>query len=1187
MMLVNGLIVILFVDFLRVLGISENVAFKEGLFQEVSEFASNDTLNYIFSFNPNVLDTISGINEYSQMRTFYYDVNEFKRVQDWEFEKMKNTKGEYKFMTLSNKMKVFIVSNPVLFKSTMTLSVRCGSSHDPTKISGLSHLLKNIILSKLKFKKSEKKNPIFFNNIYNKIKGRVGSMSTEYSLEVFNEDFVDSLYEFNKLLVENLAIDHRSLILGIDTTRKELNENRLSSNILSLIVSEHFDLLEKRFLRRVGSDDPVIDLRKDSTNVVMNNYDLLIDGLTKQFETYYSSNLMILSIVSTEKMDSLVRLVEKLFGNIRTLDLDMNVIFETSKIGTNPYLNFVNNIISVRENSNDRVIKLIFPIPYQKNLWRYKLTDYISYYLMDESDEGLTGILKSKCWINTLNSECVNNESGYSNFVISIGVTKLGTNHLTQILEAIFSTLKLIQKTNITDDVLNLIRLEIIVELVIANFGVDINQADYIINTYLSTGCFPSEVITTPYTMEKVDGCYINKMLDYIKPDNMVIFNPMKSLHKGASYYFRKSDSFYNKIIQKLDYFVKDTYYCISKFVLGFFSKKTKYIINIDNKNIEYSIEEMPNYIKQRILDINEDIATNELNVQLFEPGVENYALYVDDNYPIWPHPISLKDSIEKYRMALDNNSVPSSSLAGIEFSKIMDSKGMFISQSDLDSIFYMPLDNKLPIISFTFDIKIPEIVNNSTELLLLNLNRPKLIMLSYLFKHSLSSSLINTPGENAIKVEDYSDFQNNNVLPGLTIRWEGNSQYFDEFIIAITHTLSNFRNILTTTNFLESKKTLKKLIDMLNDSNNSDYCNTLISQILNLESINPWVLEDDIKYISFEDVKNFGKLLLKYGEIRGIVIGNSTLIQLISHLNMSISRIRPKSRSVNHIELLNSKNVKILFDLFSNGRISNKNYVYRNYVQNLQKGTLIRKLSYKEKTNNVVNITSLPKRYHKAYYFKRRSTNSDQYSSILLFIYLGSINEKNVCLQDFLMLLDIKRILNSFILKKNKLKYSSINAGPLDLSSDVLTFHIKMNFLTSKMIPMINTLVEFYETYFYDSINIFTEKEFLIMKNMLLSNLSIENWDPTKLMEIHYDRIIRSNFAANWQQKMITFIQSLTFERFKELWGSLKNAPTILIAIQSGRAGDDETQDLHSFVPENYDRLSSIYQFKDSLKSF
>ncbi|KAH8739919.1 secreted insulinase like peptidase [Cryptosporidium ryanae] len=1185
MTLLNGLIIILIVNIVRVVGAWENVTLKEDLFQEVSEFVSKDTLNYIFSFNPNVLDTVSGINNYSQMRTFYYDINEFKKVQDWEFEKMKDTKGEYRFVTLTNKMKVFIVSKPVLFKSTMTLSVRCGSSHDPSAINGLSHLLKNIILSKLKFKKLKKKNPIFFNNIYNKIRGRVGSMSTKYSLEVFNEDFVDSLYEFSRLLVGNLVIDHHSLVSGISMTRKELNEDILFSDILSLIVSEHFYLLERRFLKKIGSDDPVIDLKRDSATEVMNNYNLLIDGLMKQFETYYSSNLMILSIVSTEKMDRLVKLVETLFGGIRTLDLDMKVIFETSKLKTNPYLNFVNNIVSIRENSGDHYIKLIFPIPFQKNLWRYKITDYISYYLMDESDEGLTGILKSKGWINTLSSECSDNESGYSNFVISVGVTKLGTNHLTQILESIFSTLKLVQKTNITDDVLNLIRFEIIVDLVSTNFGVDVNQADHIIDTYLNTECSPSEVLTAPYTMEKVDRYYINKIIDYIRPDNMVIFNPTKSLQKGASYNFRKSDSFYNTLIQRFESFTKDLYYCISKFFLGFFGRKTKFVFNLKNKNIDYSIEEIPDYIKQRILNINETIATSELNVQLFEPGVENDVLYVDETCPIWPYPISLKDSIERYRMALDDNSLPSNSLSGIEFSKILSLKRMLTNQLDLDSIFYMPLDNKLPIISFTFDIRIPEVVNNSTELLLLNLNRPKLILLSYLFKHALSSSLINTPGENSIKVEDYSDFQNNYVMPGLTIRWAGNSQYFDEFLIAMTHTLSNFRNILTTTHFLEAKKALKKLIDMLNDSNNGDYCNTLIVQILNLESISPLALEDDIKYISFEDVKNFGKLLLKYGEIRGIVIGNLTLIQLISHLNASISQIRPKSRSLNHIELLNSKKVRTLFDLFGNKKISNDNYVYKNYVEHLQQGTLLRQLSNKKRINNVVNITSLPKRYHRRYYFKRRSTSSDQYSSVFLFIYLGSISEKNVCLQDLLMLLDMKRILNSFISKKNNLKYSSINAGPLDISSDVLTFHIKVNFLTSKMIPMVNTLVEFYDTYFNNPVSIFTEKEFLIMKNMLLSNLYIENLDPTRLVKIHYERIIRSNFATNWQQKMISFVQDLTFEKFKDLWNGLKIAPTILIAIQSGRTGDDETQDLHNFVPENYDRLSSIYQFKDSLR--
>ncbi|EAK88950.1 secreted insulinase like peptidase, signal peptide [Cryptosporidium parvum Iowa II] len=1221
----------------------------------ISEFVSNDTFSYIASYSPFILDGFSDMNSFSKMRSIYYNVNDFEEVDDKDFVRMANENGEYKFITLENKIKVFLVSKNILYKSSIAMSIGYGDFNEPSHMKGLSILLKNIVVSKIKFKTNKRTNPLYFKNLENTVEGRVHGHGTEINIEVFNEDFVDVLHTLSEVLASPLELDFHTLSSSRKVTREEIRARCISmENLRSAFVENDFckksgykylyaftdsnanskDQFKRGY--RIGANSKKVDEFSDE-------YSSLDSILNEHFNKYYCSNLMTLAIVSNESMLYLLTLVKTFFGKIRSSNFNANDLEKIYNFNENPYLKHVGNVVAVKQNSVNLELKLIFPIPYQKNLWRYKLTEYISFFLDDESEEGLTGVLRSRGWITSLSSGCETNESGYSNFVVLITLQKEGVRHIMQILEALLSTIKLISKQDFSEETLFHIREESSIELKNLYLDLDTDQASFILRSYLGTGCFPKDVLVAPFKMDQVEGRHIRKLLNFIRADNMVISHPVKSLNNGASYYLRSSESFNNSFLFNFEKMVFKSFYNLSLFFLKWFKTGPERGDCRFYKKLHYSEEKLPQYLQRRLSSIDERVALEELKIQLFDPSLEsNSQIYIDDQLKTINYPITLRKGIED-KLLNENFFRNSKTEANSKTSQHIDDKELhrndfklnvyhdlidlkqgnsshesynnklsidyadeyekFMEENnkgeldyetgkkidrlypefDMDSIFYMPLHNKLPTLSVTFDITIPFDVNNSTDLLLLNMNKQKLLLLSFLFKYSMNLSLADSNSDGVIKVENYTDFMNIDVLPGIQLSWDGITKYFDDFFMVFAHNLINYRTIITNCYFQKSITALKKLLERLSYASNEDYSLMLLMQITHLESVKSWSLENDAKHLTLEDVKLFGKILLKYGEVHGVAIGNTTPSQIYARINKFIKMIRPSASLLNSFKQINSGQFSMAFDTKSYGWISDKDLtdemIKRSYMGPMLMNTENKGNLFNSK---FINMELLPSMYHKNYFFKQRASSSDPFNTVLLYIYLGNA-ERNMVLLDLLELVDFHKVLNSFIANKKSLRYSSIQIGSLFITRDVASFQIKVTFLSNKIIPMVNVILEFFDIYFLNPEKVFSKRDFLSLKSMLLSNLQKVSLKPSKLVQMHYERIIRGNLGSDWQIKETVLLQSFCYLGFLELWSSFRTAPTILVVIQSNRNQDDQSNQLSEFVPEGYTRLKSIYQFKDS----
>ncbi|KAJ1605231.1 signal peptide-containing secreted insulinase-like peptidase [Cryptosporidium canis] len=1232
----------------------------------ISEFVSNDTLRYIASYSPFILDGFKDINLYSQMRSIYYDINDFEEVSDKDFIRMADEKGEYKFITLENKMKAFLVSKPILYKSSIAIMIRYGALNEPFSMKGLSVLLKNLIISKVKFKINRRANPLYFKNLENTIDGRVSDHATEISIEVFNEDFVDTLHTISEVLTGPLDADFHALSSLRKATREEIKARCVSMESLKSVIAGSY------FCKKSGYKylDAFADSNANTKGEFKRGYRITANSkmadelsdkysdldriLNDHFNKYYCGNLMTLAVVSNEDMHYLQTLVKAFFGRIRSSNVSVRELGRAYNFTENPYLKHVGSVITIQQSSVNLELKLIFPIPYQKNLWRYKLTEYISFYLDDESEEGLVGVLRSRGWISSISSGCETDDSGYSNFIVLITLQKEGVRHILQILEALLSTIKLISKQGFSEETLSHIREESSFELKSLYLDLDTNNAGFILRSFLGTGCFPKDVLVAPFVMDQVEGRYIQKLLTFIRADNMVISHPVKSLVNGASFYLRLSDSFLNSYLFAFERTIFKFFHSTSNFFLKLFGVTSVRVAYKFSKKLYYSQEKVPQYLQNRLSFISASVAQEQLKIQLFDPSLESYnQMYVNAQSKPIRSPISLDKALsdrlfnyniefgkpradetnysqdvetepEEKKMLMDFNSKFYDSLMGSDDDLIgfghgnlsqeffdADLSGEFggeyatyvqglrrdplefdgtrgiergYLQSGLESIFYMPLQNQLPALSIVFDITIPLELNNSTDLLLLNMNKHKLILLSFLFKHSISQFMTNSNSDGMIKVENYTDFMNINVLPGIRISWDGNTKHFDDFFLMLIYNLVHYRIILTESYFERSMTELRKLLERLNNASNEDYSLMQLLQIMHLESVKSWALENDAKHLSLDDLRLFGKILLRYGQVHGVAIGNCTPIQIYTRIDRLIRLIRPSSRMFNSVDHVSSGKVSMVFGTQRDGWTSDRDLtdelIRRNYLGPISRSTENKGNAFGSK---FINMDLLPSTFRRNYFFKRRVSSSDPFNTVLLYVYLGSASEEIRVLLDLLELVDFQKALNSFIANKKSLRYSSIQIGSLFITPDIASFQIRVTFLSNKVSSMVKIILEFFDIYFLNPEKVFSEKDFLSLKNMLLSNFQKHSLNPAKLAQIHYERIICANLAPDWQIREIETLNDLCFRRFLNLWDSFRTAPTILIAIQSNRNQNEHHAQLSEFVPDGYTKLMSIYQFKDS----
>ena len=488
--------------------------------------------------------------------------------------KSPNDNNDYKTFTLNNKLNVFISSDTNIKSSSVGMLVKIGFYNDT--ISGIAHFLEHMLFNGTKKYPNESE----FMSLINKNNGHTNAYTCEthtfYYYEIFGDKLDMSLDMFSRFFYEPL-LNKKSISREIEAVdaehKKNINNDKWrKSHILSHACESSHPC--KNFGCGTRETLNIPDINKH---------------VRKFYETYYSSDLMTLFIVSNKTINELEILVNKYFNKIK---LNVNKKNRELKLKNMLIPNKLIKLIPIED--TDELI-LYYELPNYRTNPNMNPEAFVSFILNDMSENTLYDTLIKQQYISSMN--CYITDNIYDKIIYSININLLpeGYNNLDYIIQMVHDYINILKYSDLSklyNDFIKLLDYNF-------KYQESINAIDRILNySYIvSNLSIPlNDILTVQYNYEQYNVIQneIYNMLNLMNMNNVVIVCMSKQIENMNDTFMK--DKYYNAEFIIEDYIKPKTINHNGFLSLPSLNKYLSFGENIINNNMnEY--EEIKNNI--------------------------------------------------------------------------------------------------------------------------------------------------------------------------------------------------------------------------------------------------------------------------------------------------------------------------------------------------------------------------------------------------------------------------------------------------------------------------------------------------------------------------------------------------------------------------------------------------------------
>lgn len=351
--------------------------------------------------------------------------------------KSPNDDRQYKAITLSNGMDVVLVSDPSLESAAVSLVVGVGSAQDPNEQLGLAHYLEHMLFLGTK-KYPEQNGFMKFTQANGGMANAFTAFTrTNYMFQINAGKLDESLDRFSDYF-KSPTFDAQFSDKERHAVNNEWSMQKGQDNF-NLFALQGVTANPKHPISRfsIGNLETLVD-KIDSK---------LIDEMKKFYESYYSANIMKLTLVSKQGLPELQALVEKNFSSIVNKKIEMPVI-KTRGI-TKKEMGLAIHYRPIRDLS---AIFVDYPIDSNKHQWQFKANEYL-YHLLTSEDKGTLGEeLRARGWIKNMTAFVQSDSFGKDGYYrIVVELTDTGLPHKDDVVASIFSYIDKIKKEGLSE----------------------------------------------------------------------------------------------------------------------------------------------------------------------------------------------------------------------------------------------------------------------------------------------------------------------------------------------------------------------------------------------------------------------------------------------------------------------------------------------------------------------------------------------------------------------------------------------------------------------------------------------------------------------------------------------------------------------------------------------------------------
>ena len=443
-----------------------------------------------------------------------------------EVDKSPNDEREYRALVLDNGMQVLLVSDPEAVRAAAAVNVAAGSNSDPAEFNGLAHFLEHMLfLGTAKYPDSGEYQEFIdshggSHNAYTAYENtnyyfEIDAGWLEPSLDRFSQFFIAPLFTADYVNRERNAVNSEYQS-GLQ------DDGRRSQAILKAILNPQHPMAGFS----VGSLDTLQD----------HGDKLLRDALLQHYDRYYSANLMSLAIFGKEDLDQLEAWARSYFSPVENRN--------RAKPQANAPL-FIPGTLPLQVNiepvRDARSLSYEFLIPDMRMRYRERPVDYLANVLGHEGKGSLLQVLRELGWANGLSAGGGFAADDVNMFSINISLTVEGLQHVDDITALLFQFIDLIGRAGINDWQYK----ELATMSALAfQYQEPAGPVGFVSGMASRMQDFPlQDLITAAYFYRDFDPRLIRSVLDYLKPDNMMMTLTARGLpvdtteaHYGARY---------------------------------------------------------------------------------------------------------------------------------------------------------------------------------------------------------------------------------------------------------------------------------------------------------------------------------------------------------------------------------------------------------------------------------------------------------------------------------------------------------------------------------------------------------------------------------------------------------------------------------------------------------------------------
>jgi len=348
--------------------------------------------------------------------------------------KSQEDKRCYRGLELENGMKVLLISDPSTDKAAAAMDVHIGYMSDPSNLPGLAHFCEHMLFLGTERYPDE--------NEYNKFLSQNGGSSnaftstehTNYYFDIAPDKLEGALDRFSQFFNAPLFTESAT-----DREVKAVNSEH-EKNILS--DAWRINQLEKATANQehpfakfgTGNADTLDKIPKENNVVVR-------DELLQFYNTWYSSNIMGLSVLGQQDLDTLETMVVGMMSGVQNKQITPPSWPEA------PFTEKETKIITYICPVKDiRSLSITWGIPDLSAEYKSCPGFYLGHLIGHEGPGSLLSELKSRGWVDHLVGGQKSGAKGFGFFVVNVDLTKEGIEHVHDIIELVFQYLDMLRR---------------------------------------------------------------------------------------------------------------------------------------------------------------------------------------------------------------------------------------------------------------------------------------------------------------------------------------------------------------------------------------------------------------------------------------------------------------------------------------------------------------------------------------------------------------------------------------------------------------------------------------------------------------------------------------------------------------------------------------------------------------------